>query len=64
SGAVEAAPDPTIRPHWQIHFTVDDVEAAARAHGGTAHQQGLGSTEAILTDPDGARFFVTARRTD
>ncbi|MEN1882596.1 VOC family protein [Streptomyces mirabilis] len=66
SGAVEAAPDPTIRPHWQIHFTVDDVEAAARAaraHGGTAHQQGLGSTEAILTDPDGARFFVTTRRT-
>jgi predicted enzyme related to lactoylglutathione lyase len=65
SGAVEAAPDPTIRPHWQIHFTVDDVEAAARAaraHGGTAHQQGLGSTEAILTDPDGARFFVTVRR--
>jgi hypothetical protein len=40
------------------------VEAAARAtraHGGTAHQQGVGSTEAILTDPDGARFFVTAR---
>ncbi|MCX4459517.1 VOC family protein [Streptomyces sp. NBC_01728] len=64
SGAIGAAPGPTIRPHWQIHFTVDDVEAAARAtraHGGTAHQQGVGSTEAILTDPDGARFFVTAR---
>ncbi|MER6370912.1 VOC family protein, partial [Streptomyces mirabilis] len=64
SGAVEAAPDPTIRPHWQIHFTVDDVEAAARAaraHGGTAHQQGLGSTEAILTDPDGAHFTVTCK---
>ncbi|MET7726451.1 VOC family protein [Streptomyces mirabilis] len=64
SGAVEAAPDPTIRPHWQIHFTVDDVEAAARAaraHGGTAHQQGLGSTEAILTDPDGAHFTVTSK---
>ncbi|MER5348680.1 VOC family protein [Streptomyces mirabilis] len=48
-----------------MHFTVDDVEAAARAaraHGGTAHQQGLYSTEAILTDPDGARFFVTVRR--
>ncbi|MFJ1602043.1 VOC family protein [Streptomyces sp. NPDC088253] len=64
SGAVEAAPDPTIRPHWQIHFTVDDVEAAARAaraHGGTAHQQGVGSTEAILTDPDGAHFTVTSK---
>ncbi|GAX57983.1 hypothetical protein [Streptomyces olivochromogenes] len=35
---------------------------APRAHGGTAHQHGLGSTEAILTDPDGAHFCVTARR--
>jgi predicted enzyme related to lactoylglutathione lyase len=64
SGAIGAAPDPTIRPHWQIHFTVDDVEAAARAtraHGGTAHQQGVGSTEAILTDPDGAHFTVTSK---
>ncbi|MFF3611705.1 VOC family protein [Streptomyces sp. NPDC002580] len=64
SGAVGAAPDPTLRPHWQIHFAVDDVEAcvrAARAHGGIAHQQGIGSTEALLIDPDGARFTVTAR---
>jgi hypothetical protein len=40
------------------------VEAAARAtraHGGTAHQQGVGSTEAILTDPDGAHFTVTSK---
>ncbi|GGN80705.1 hypothetical protein GCM10011579_066520 [Streptomyces albiflavescens] len=64
SGAVEAAPDPTIRPHWQIHFAVSDVEAcarAARAHGGTAHQQGVGSTEAVLSDPDGAHFTVTSK---
>ncbi|MET8131574.1 MULTISPECIES: VOC family protein [unclassified Streptomyces] len=64
SGAVGAAPDPSVRPHWQIHFAVDDVEAcvrAARAHGGTAHQQGVGSMEAVLTDPDGARFTVTSR---
>ncbi|WP_406470692.1 VOC family protein [Streptomyces sp. NBC_01615] len=64
SGAVEAAPDPTIRPHWQIHFAVSDVEAcarAARAHGGTAHQQGVGSTEAVLIDPDGAHFTVTSK---
>ncbi|WP_028804135.1 VOC family protein [Streptomyces sp. 142MFCol3.1] len=63
SGAVGAAPDPTIRPHWQIHFAVSDVEAcarAARANGGTAHQQGVGSTEAVLTDPDGAHFTVTS----
>ncbi|MFI5995652.1 VOC family protein [Streptomyces sp. NPDC051362] len=64
SGAVESGPDPTVRPHWQVHFAVDDVEAcvrAARDHGGTAHQQGFGSMEAILTDPDGARFTVTSR---
>ncbi|AVH54902.1 MULTISPECIES: VOC family protein [Streptomyces] len=64
SGAVGAAPDPTIRPHWQIHFAVSDVEAcarAARAHGGTAHQQGVGSTEAVLSDPDGAHFTVTSK---
>ncbi|MEU6273933.1 VOC family protein [Streptomyces populi] len=64
SGALGAAPDPSLRPHWQIHFTVDDVEAcvrAARAHGGAAHQQGIGSVEALVIDPDGARFSVTSR---
>ncbi|MFJ8008439.1 VOC family protein [Streptomyces fagopyri] len=64
SGAVGAAPDPTIRPHWRVHFAVDDVETcarAARAHGGTAHQQGAGSTEAILSDPDGAHFSVSSQ---
>ncbi|MER5901117.1 hypothetical protein ABT150_13605 [Streptomyces mirabilis] len=50
-GRGDARPDDSAAP-----------ERAARAHGGTAHQQGLGSTEAILTDPDGARFFVAARR--
>lgn len=65
SGAVEAAPDPTIRPHWQIHFTVDDVTAcvlAARAHGGSVLQWEEGAGEAVLADPDGARFTVTARQ--
>jgi predicted enzyme related to lactoylglutathione lyase len=63
SGAVEAAPDPTIRPHWQIHFAVEDVEAcvgAALAHGGTV-QAGVSATEAVLRDPDGAQFTVTSR---
>jgi predicted enzyme related to lactoylglutathione lyase len=63
SGALEAAPDPTLRPHWQIHFAVSDVEAcarAARAHGGTALQGGIGSRESLISDPDGARFTVTA----
>ncbi|MEU1039477.1 VOC family protein [Streptomyces sp. NPDC005907] len=62
SGALGAAPEPTLRPHWQVHFAVDDVEAcarAARAHGGSARQGGTGSTEAVLSDPDGAHFTVT-----
>ncbi|MFC3574670.1 VOC family protein [Streptomyces yaanensis] len=65
SGAVEAAPDPTIRPHWQIHFAVADVDAcvrAARDHGGAVLQGEEGAEEAVLADPDGARFTVTARR--
>ncbi|MEU6218731.1 VOC family protein [Streptomyces sp. NPDC047022] len=65
SGAVEAAPDPTIRPHWQVHFVVTDVAACvrdAREHGGSVLQWQEGAQEAVLTDPDGARFTVTARR--
>ena len=70
SGAVEAAPDPTIRPHWQVHFAVAEVEPcvhAARAHGGTVVRVGTSPTEvppteAVLRDPDGARFTVTSRR--
>ncbi|OUD04318.1 VOC family protein [Streptomyces swartbergensis] len=63
SGALGAAPDPTIRPHWQVHFTVDDVEACTRAaelHGGSVLSKG--SDEAVLRDHDGAQFTVTARR--
>jgi predicted enzyme related to lactoylglutathione lyase len=68
SGAVEADPDPAVRPHWQVYFTVTDVEACARAaveHGGlvvdrdfTAHPP-----SATLRDPDGAQFRVVARET-
>jgi predicted enzyme related to lactoylglutathione lyase len=63
SGALEAAPDPTIRPHWQIHFRVEDVAACARAaevHGGSVLREG--TDEAVLRDPDGAQFTVTSRR--
>ncbi|MFF1292260.1 MULTISPECIES: VOC family protein [unclassified Streptomyces] len=63
SGALGAAPDPTIRPHWQVHFAVSDVDACVRAaerHGGSVLSKG--GTEAVLRDPDGARFTVTARR--
>ncbi|MEU9993312.1 VOC family protein [Streptomyces sp. NPDC007971] len=62
SGAVEAAPDPSVRPHWQIHFAVSDVVSCARTaekHGGSVlHEE---ETEAILRDPDGAQFTVTSR---
>jgi predicted enzyme related to lactoylglutathione lyase len=64
SGAVEAAPDPTIRPHWQVHFAVSDVDAcvrAALAHGGDLLKRAPDQAEAVLSDPDGARFTVTSR---
>ncbi|GHD87660.1 VOC family protein [Streptomyces naganishii] len=63
SGALEAAPDPTIRPHWQIHFRVADVAACARAaeaHGGSVLRES--PAEAILRDADGAQFTVTSRQ--
>ncbi|MET7704410.1 VOC family protein [Streptomyces sp. NPDC005485] len=62
SGAVGAAPDPAIRPHWRVHFAVADVAAcaaAARAHGGYVLQRRTDPDEAVLGDPDGARFTVT-----
>ncbi|MEU6459892.1 VOC family protein [Streptomyces sp. NPDC047065] len=65
SGALEAAPDPAVRPHWQVHFAVDDVGACARAaelHGGSVLS--LSGDEGVLRDADGAQFTVTARRLD
>ncbi|MDX2529610.1 VOC family protein [Streptomyces europaeiscabiei] len=62
SGALEAAPDPTIRPHWQVHFSVSDVAArveAAQHHGGTILTHD--AREAVLRDPDGAQFTITSR---
>lgn len=63
SGALGSAPDPTIRPHWQVHFAVTDVASCAKAteaYGGTVLSQS--DDEAVLHDPDGARFTVTSRR--
>jgi predicted enzyme related to lactoylglutathione lyase len=63
SGAVEAPPDPSVRPHWQVHFAVPEVEPCARAaehHGGSVLHEG--EDEAVLRDPDGAQFTVTSRR--
>lgn len=64
SGALEAASDPAIRPHWQVHFPVPDVPAcveAALAGGGTlvARQATPSGAEATLRDPDGGLFTVT-----
>ncbi|MCH0542975.1 VOC family protein [Streptomyces sp. MUM 203J] len=62
SGALGEAPDPAIRPRWQVHFPVPDVEervTAALRHGGTviAHEPGA---QATLRDPDGGLFTLTA----
>ena len=62
SGALEAAPDPTVRPNWQVHFAVSDIRSCARvteAYGGSVLRENR--TEAVLRDPDGARFTVTSR---
>lgn len=64
SGAVEAAPDPMVRPHWQVYFPVTDVAAtvvAARENGGRLVRQRTldRGSEATLLDPDGGLFTVT-----
>jgi predicted enzyme related to lactoylglutathione lyase len=68
SGAVGASFDPEIRPRWDVHFPVADVEATVRAaqrHGGsvrpTRHTHGSEANEVTLRDPDGALFTVTTR---
>jgi predicted enzyme related to lactoylglutathione lyase len=66
SGAVEAAPNPWIRPHWEVQFAVADVTAcitAARALGGTLVDSGTtpAGPYAELRDPDGGLFTVVAR---
>ncbi|MGP3942770.1 VOC family protein [Streptomyces sp. 6N106] len=64
--AVEAAPDPQLRPRWYVHFRVSDVDAAvaaARAAGGTvatAPTDLSAGRQATLRDPDGGLFLVTA----
>ncbi|MEU0952763.1 VOC family protein [Streptomyces niveus] len=68
-GAVQAAPDPQIRPRWHVRFNVKDVGAAvgtALASGGSlvprpdASAEPEETAEATLRDPDGALFTVTA----
>ncbi|MCM2415846.1 VOC family protein [Streptomyces sp. RKAG290] len=64
SGALEAAPDPQVRPHWQVNFPVPDVTAAvavARELGGALVEElrRPDGREATLLDPDGGLFTVT-----
>ncbi|MGW4032295.1 VOC family protein [Streptomyces sp. NPDC004838] len=67
SGAQGAAPDPLLRPRWDVHFPVDDVEATVRAAlgaGGAILDRRTtqeGADEATVRDPDGALFTVTGR---
>ncbi|MFB6815752.1 VOC family protein [Streptomyces sp. NPDC056347] len=63
SGAVEAAPDPLVRPHWQVHFPVGNVAAtvaSAQANGGRLAERPATARdgEATLLDPDGGLFTV------
>ncbi|MDX2388561.1 MULTISPECIES: VOC family protein [unclassified Streptomyces] len=68
-GALEAAPDPEVRPRWHVHFRVPDLEAAMEAAdrmgGRTASpvENSPTSRRVVLVDPDGAPFTVVAPRT-
>lgn len=67
-GAIEAAPDPRIRPRWEISFSVDDVDDAAKtavAAGGTVAASpfdGHFGRAACLLDPEGGLFLVHTPR--
>lgn len=63
SGAVDAAPDPVVRPHWEVQFTVDDVAASAgvaRSLGAVVVDAGTGASGpwCLLRDGDGGLFTV------
>lgn len=66
---MQAAPDPQIRPRWNVRFDVTDVREAvgtALASGGSlvprpdTSSETDEAAEATLRDPDGALFTVTA----
>ncbi|MFG2138185.1 VOC family protein [Streptomyces sp. NPDC048650] len=67
-GAVEAAPDPRVRPRWHVYFPVRDIEAvtaAAADAGGTvtpiAPSPDGSGVQSVVRDPDGGLFTVSAR---
>lgn len=64
SGAVEDAPDPQVRPHWHLHFAVEDVDASAvrSAELGAEVVSPPADTPAgrlaVVRDPQGALFSL------
>lgn len=65
-GAVEAAPDPRVRPRWQVYFGVEDVDAVAErtvALGGRVEEAPSDSPYgrvATLRDTEGGLFGITS----
>ena len=65
-GAVEAAPDPHVRPRWHVYFCVADVDAVARrcAELGGAVIAAPGPSPhgrvAALRDPEGGLFGLAS----
>ncbi|GAA2435805.1 VOC family protein [Streptomyces macrosporus] len=63
-GAVEDAPDPRIRPHWHVHFRVEDVEASAAKATSLGAEVVLPPADApperpvVIRDPQGALFSL------
>ncbi|WP_442806348.1 VOC family protein [Streptomyces sp. NBC_01317] len=66
-GAVQATPDPQLRPRWHVYFRVPEVSGSVEAavkDGGvliSPPEATEGLDEATLRDPDGALFTVTSR---
>ncbi|WP_189132645.1 VOC family protein [Wenjunlia tyrosinilytica] len=64
-GGVEADPDPRVRPRWDVHFRVDDVDAATEAAvdaGGVVVSPSVRTgpgRQAAIRDPDGGLFTIT-----
>ncbi|OON82986.1 VOC family protein [Streptomyces tsukubensis] len=63
SGAVEAAPDPLVRPLWHVHFPVEDLQAALRAVESSdavvsERRETADGREATVRDPGGAVFTI------
>jgi predicted enzyme related to lactoylglutathione lyase len=65
-GAVEAAPEPQVRPRWHVYFRVADTDAAARRAeeaGGTITSPPADTPfgrVAMIRDPDGGLFTVAS----